>query len=49
MPAKIRIALIERLADIEYNLAHATSERLQLGGLIGGFTDAKDGIVAAAV
>lgn len=49
MPAKIRIELVERLAEVENNLTSATSERLQLGGLIGGFTDAKNKIVAAAV
>ncbi len=31
MPAKTRINLIERLADVENNLASATSERLQVG------------------
>ena len=30
MPAKTRINLVERLADVENNLASATSERLQV-------------------
>ena len=41
MPAKTRINLVSRLADIENNLAGATSERLQIGGMIAGFTDAR--------
>lgn len=49
MPPKVRIQLISRLADVETYLASGTSERLQLGGLIAAFTDARDGIVAAAV
>jgi replication factor C subunit 3/5 len=40
--------LVERLADIEYRLAFGTSERLQLGSLVGGFSLAKEEIVAAA-
>ncbi len=48
MPAKTRIHLVSRLADIENNLAGATSERLQIGGMIAGFTDARAEIVAAA-
>jgi len=49
MPAKTRINLIERLADVENNLASATSERLQVGGMISGFVDARESIVAMAV
>lgn len=49
MPAKTRINLTERLADVENNLASATSERLQVGGMISGFVDARDSIVAMAV
>ena len=48
MPPKVRINLVSVLADVENNLAFGTSERLQLGGLIGAFTEARDGIVAAA-
>ena len=49
MPSDVRINLVERLADIEYNLASATSERLQLGGLIAGFLEAREKLVAVAV
>lgn len=46
--AQVRMDLVERLADIEYRLAFGTSERLQLGSLVGGFILAKEEIVAAA-
>jgi hypothetical protein len=45
---QVRMDLVERLADIEYRLAFGTSERLQLGSLVGGFSLAKEEIVAAA-
>ncbi|CAL5221504.1 g3708 [Coccomyxa viridis] len=48
MPARERIFLVDALADVEHRLAFGTSERLQLGSLIGAFTDAREGIVAAA-
>ncbi len=48
MPAKDRIHLVDALADVEYRLAFGTSERLQLGSLVGAFTVAREGIVAAA-
>ena len=49
MPSKTRIDLVEKLADIEYNLAFGTSEKLQLGAVVGAFCEAREGIVAAAV
>ena len=48
MPARERIFLVDALADVEHRLAFGTSERLQLGSLIGAFTEAREGIVAAA-
>ncbi len=48
LPAAVRIELVQQLADIEYRLAFATSERLQLGGLVAAFTLAREAIVAAA-
>lgn len=48
MPTGVRIDLLECMADVEHRLAFGTSERLQLGALVGGFTVAREGIVAAA-
>mmetsp|Transcript_41989 Transcript_41989/g.99538 ORF Transcript_41989/g.99538 Transcript_41989/m.99538 type:complete len:336 (-) Transcript_41989:13-1020(-) len=48
MPKEVLMPLVEKLADIENNLAYGTNERLQLGALIGAFLEARDGIVAAA-
>jgi replication factor C subunit 3/5 len=44
----VRIALCEKLANIEYNLAYGTSEKLQLGALVAAFSLVRDDIVAAA-
>ena len=49
MPAEVRIGLVDALADIEHRLAFGTSERLQLGALVGAFSGAREAIVAAAV
>jgi len=48
LPPKVRITLVEKLADVEYRLAYGTSEKLQLGSLVGAFMLAKEEIVAAA-
>jgi replication factor C subunit 3/5 len=48
MPAAVRIKLVDAMADVEHRLAYGTSERLQLGSLVGAFTVARDGIVASA-
>lgn len=48
LPPKVRITLVEKLADIEHRLAHGCSEALQLGALAGAFCLARDDIVAAA-
>lgn len=48
MPQHVRIRLVACLADVENNLAYGTSEKLQLGGLVAAFTEARDAIVAAA-
>ena len=48
MPNKIRIELIDRMADVEYRLAYGTSEKLQLGALVGAFSQAAEGLIAAA-
>lgn len=48
MPASVRIKLVDALADTEHRLAFGTSERLQLGALVGAFSVAREGIVAAA-
>lgn len=48
MPSKIRIELIDRMADVEYRLAYGTSEKLQLGALVGAFSQAADALIAVA-
>lgn len=48
MPGPVRIKLVDALADTEHRLAFGTSERLQLGALVGAFSVAREGIVAAA-
>jgi replication factor C subunit 3/5 len=49
MPAKARIDLVGKLADIEYNLAFGTSDQLQLGAICGAFAEARDCIVESAM
>lgn len=48
MPAPVRIKLVDAMSDVEHRLAYGTSERLQLGCLVGAFSQAKEAIVAAA-
>lgn len=48
MPEAVRIELINKMADVEYRLAFGTSEKLQLGALVGAFAEAKEGITASA-
>ena len=48
LPPKVKIVLVEALADCEYRLASGTSERLQLGGLVGAFVKAREMVVQAA-
>ena len=48
MPAAVRIHLVEAMADVEHRLAVGTSEKLQLGALVGAFVNARAGIAAAA-
>ncbi|KAK9828941.1 hypothetical protein WJX72_002938 [[Myrmecia] bisecta] len=48
MPPQVRIELVEKLADVEYRLAYGTSEKLQLGALVGAFAVAREQIVKAA-
>jgi replication factor C subunit 3/5 len=49
LPPKVKIMLIQKLADVEYRLASGTNERLQLGGLIGAFAQAREQVVRSAV
>lgn len=49
MPETVRIELINKMADVEYRLAFGTSEKLQLGALVGAFAEAKEGIIQSAV
>ncbi|XP_062098803.1 replication factor C subunit 5 [Humulus lupulus] len=48
MPAKVRVQLINDLADIEYRLTFGCNDKLQLGSLIASFTQARSSLVAAA-
>jgi len=48
MPNPVRVELIDKMADIENSLAYGTSEKLQLGALLGCFLQAREGIVASA-
>lgn len=48
LPPKVRIMLVEKLADIEHRLAYGCSEQLQLGALVAAFSLVRDDIVAAA-
>ncbi|KAG2498885.1 hypothetical protein HYH03_003077 [Edaphochlamys debaryana] len=48
MPVKAKVGLVERLADVEHRLAYSTSERLQLGAVVGAFVRARELIAAAA-
>lgn len=48
LPPKVRITLVEKLADIEHRLAFGCSEQLQLGALVAAFSLVRDDIVAAA-
>ena len=48
LPPGVKVTLLEALADTEYRLASGTSERLQLGGLVGSFVQAREVVVAAA-
>jgi replication factor C subunit 3/5 len=48
LPPRVRITLVEKLADIEHRLAFGCSEALQLGALVAAFALARDDIVAAA-
>lgn len=48
LPPKVQAELVDKLADVEYRLAYGTSEKLQLGALVGAFYRARQDIVAAA-
>ncbi|XP_019853403.1 PREDICTED: replication factor C subunit 5-like [Amphimedon queenslandica] len=41
-PAKVRLALLDKMSNIEYNVSTGTSERIQLGALIGAFQNVRD-------
>ncbi len=48
LPPRVKLALVEGLAETEYRLASGTSERLQLGGLVGAFVKAREEVIRAA-
>lgn len=47
LPPQVQLRLIKKLADIEYNLAFATKESVQLGALVGAFAVAKEALANA--
>lgn len=49
MPAAVRMAVLDAMADVEYRLAFGTNEKLQLGAIVGSFSKAQAAIVASAV
>lgn len=48
VPSRIRIELLDALANIEYRLTFGTSEKLQLGALVSAFAHARTALVAGA-
>lgn len=42
LPIQVRMQLLEKMADIEYNLASGTSERIQLSFMVAVFQTARD-------
>ncbi|XP_031556560.1 replication factor C subunit 5-like [Actinia tenebrosa] len=46
-PAKVRIYLLEKMADVEHRLAAGTAEKIQLGSLIAAFQVARDMVQAS--
>lgn len=48
LPAAVKVALVEALADTEHRLAFSTSERLQLGGLVAAFVRSREAVARAA-
>lgn len=48
LPPEVRADLLAELADLEFNLSGSSTEKLQLGGLVGTFTLARKHIVDQA-
>nr|XP_002739068.1 PREDICTED: replication factor C subunit 5-like [Saccoglossus kowalevskii] len=48
LPTKVRIKLLDKMAEIEYNLTAGTNEKIQLGSLIAAFQVTRDMIVMEA-
>ena len=46
VPQKVRIFLLDKLADLEYRLAFGTDETLQVGSLISCFVEARHMLTA---
>jgi replication factor C subunit 3/5 len=47
-PPKIRMILLDKMATVEYNLSAGTSEKIQLGALLGAFQIVRDMVVQQA-
>ena len=48
LPNQVTADLLDSLAEVEYNLAGSSSEKLQLGGMVGAFMKARKDIVDTA-
>eukprot|EP00123_Amoebidium_parasiticum_P021816 comp7425_c0_seq1/m.3096 comp7425_c0_seq1/g.3096 ORF comp7425_c0_seq1/g.3096 comp7425_c0_seq1/m.3096 type:complete len:352 (-) comp7425_c0_seq1:89-1144(-) len=48
LPPKARVYLVNQLAEAEYRLSSGTSEKVQMGALLGAFVKTRDLVVAAA-
>jgi len=48
LPKGVRSDLLDKLADLEFNLSGSCTEKIQLGGLVGTFTAARKNIVEQA-
>jgi len=48
LPPRARCDLLERLGDVEFHLAHGTTERVQLSATVGAFAQARAQILKAA-
>eukprot|EP00794_Sanderia_malayensis_P014374 gene14375-15872_t len=46
MPPRIKIMLLEKMAEVEYRLASGASEKIQLSSLVAAFQGVRDDIGA---
>ena len=48
-PSKVKVGIVEKLAEIEYRLSFGSSEKLQTTAMIACFNSAKDPVIEMAV